>query len=83
VALTLPRLAWGAVLAERMSREREIGMPLEHPDIARDVCASGASRPGPSEGCLSGRQPAMRPYQWTHRNSVMAPRHATLKEHTP
>jgi serine/threonine-protein kinase len=35
VALKLPRLAWGAGLAERMAREREIGMLLEHPNIAR------------------------------------------------
>jgi tetratricopeptide (TPR) repeat protein len=35
VALKLPRLTWGAGLAERMAREREIGMLLEHPAIAR------------------------------------------------
>jgi tetratricopeptide (TPR) repeat protein len=35
VALKLPRLAWGAGLAARMAREREIGMRLEHPNIAR------------------------------------------------
>ena len=35
VALKLPRLAWGAGLADRMAREREIGMLLEHPNIAR------------------------------------------------
>ena len=35
VALKLPRLAWGAGLAERMAREREIGAMLEHPNIAR------------------------------------------------
>lgn len=35
VALKRPRLAWGAGLAERMAREREIGMLLEHPAIAR------------------------------------------------
>ena len=35
VALKLPRLAWGAGLAERMAREREIGALLEHPAIAR------------------------------------------------
>ena len=35
VALKLPRLSWGAGLAERMAREREIGMLLEHPNIAR------------------------------------------------
>ncbi len=35
VALKLPRLAWGANLAERMARERDIGALLEHPHIAR------------------------------------------------
>ena len=35
VALKLPRLAWGAGLAERMARERDIGARLEHPHIAR------------------------------------------------
>jgi serine/threonine-protein kinase len=35
VAIKLPRLAWGAGLAARMAREREIGMLLEHPNIAR------------------------------------------------
>lgn len=35
VALKLPRLAWGAGLAARMAREREIGAMLEHPNIAR------------------------------------------------
>jgi serine/threonine-protein kinase len=35
VALKLPRLAWGAGLAERMARERDIGARLEHPGIAR------------------------------------------------
>ena len=35
VALKLPRLAWGAGLAQRMAREREIGALLEHPNIAR------------------------------------------------
>ena len=35
VALKLPRLAWGAGLAARMARERDIGARLEHPNIAR------------------------------------------------
>jgi len=35
VALKLPRLAWGAGLVERMTRERDIGALLEHPHIAR------------------------------------------------
>ncbi|WP_395703438.1 serine/threonine-protein kinase [Aquabacterium sp.] len=35
VALKLPRLAWGAGLAQRMARERDIGARLEHPHIAR------------------------------------------------
>jgi len=35
VALKLPRLAWGAGLAERMARERDIAASLEHPHIAR------------------------------------------------
>ena len=35
VALKLPRLAWGAGLAARMARERDIGALLEHPNIAR------------------------------------------------
>jgi eukaryotic-like serine/threonine-protein kinase len=35
VALKLPRLAWGAGLAARMKRERNIGALLEHPHIAR------------------------------------------------
>jgi len=35
VALKLPRLAWGAGLADRIARERDIGALLEHPNIAR------------------------------------------------
>jgi len=35
VAIKLPHLAWGAGLAERMLRERDIGARLEHPHIAR------------------------------------------------
>jgi serine/threonine-protein kinase len=35
VALKLPRTAWGAGLAQRMARERDIVAQLEHPNIAR------------------------------------------------
>jgi tetratricopeptide (TPR) repeat protein len=35
VALKLPRLAWGAGLARRMARERDIDALLQHPNIAR------------------------------------------------
>ncbi|WP_127998178.1 serine/threonine-protein kinase [Piscinibacter defluvii] len=35
VALKLPRLAWGAGLAQRLARERDILASLEHPHIAR------------------------------------------------
>jgi len=35
VALKLPHLSWGAGLAERMARERDIAARLEHPNIAR------------------------------------------------
>lgn len=47
VALKLPRLAWGAGLAERMAREREIGALLEHPAIGRmyDAGVDGRGRP--------------------------------------
>jgi serine/threonine protein kinase len=47
VALKLPRLAWGAGLAERMARERQIGALLEHPNIARlyDAGVDGRGRP--------------------------------------
>ena len=47
VALKLPHLAWGAGLAERMARERNIGALLEHPDIARlyDAGVDALGRP--------------------------------------
>lgn len=47
VALKLPRLAWGAGLAQRMARERDIGALLEHPHIARlyDVGIDALGRP--------------------------------------
>ena len=47
VALKLPRLAWGAGLAERMTRERDIGALLEHPNIARlyDAGVDASGRP--------------------------------------
>ena len=47
IALKLPRLAWGAGLAERMGRERDIGALLEHPHIARlyDAGVDGRGRP--------------------------------------
>ncbi len=47
LALKLPRLAWGAGLAERMAVERDIGALLEHPNIARlyDAGVDARGRP--------------------------------------
>jgi tetratricopeptide (TPR) repeat protein len=47
VALKLPRMAWGAGLAGRMARERDIVARLEHPNIARlyDAGVDGLGRP--------------------------------------
>lgn len=47
IALKLPRLVWGAGLAERMARERDIGALLEHPHIARlyDAGVDALGRP--------------------------------------
>jgi len=47
VALKLPRLAWGAGLADRMARERDIGALLAHPNIARlyDAGVDALGRP--------------------------------------
>jgi serine/threonine-protein kinase len=47
VALKLPRLAWGAALAERLARERDILATLEHPNIARLYDAGVDSRGRP------------------------------------
>src|SRR5438876_50200 len=47
VALKLPRMSWGAGLAERMARERDIGALLEHQNIARlyDAGVDAKGRP--------------------------------------
>ena len=47
VALKLPRLTWGAGMAERMARERDIDALLEHPNIARLYDAGVDSRGRP------------------------------------
>jgi hypothetical protein len=47
VALKLPHLAWGAGLAERMARERDISARLEHPHIARLYDAGSTSAADP------------------------------------
>jgi tetratricopeptide (TPR) repeat protein len=47
VALKLPRLTWGAGMAERMARERDIDALLEHANIARlyDAGVDSLGRP--------------------------------------
>jgi len=56
IALKLPRLAWGAALAERMARERDIGALLEHPAIARlyDAGIDAHGRPFIAMECIDG-----------------------------
>ena len=56
IALKLPRLAWGAALAERMARERDIGALLEHPAIARlyDAGVDEHGRPFIAMECIDG-----------------------------
>jgi eukaryotic-like serine/threonine-protein kinase len=56
VALKLPRLAWGAGLAERMARERDVGALLEHPNIARlyDAGVDDKGRPFLAMECIDG-----------------------------
>ncbi len=58
VALKLPRLSWGAGLAERMARERAIGAMLEHPHIARlyDAGVDERGRPFIAMACIDGQQ---------------------------
>jgi serine/threonine-protein kinase len=57
VALKLPRLAWGAGLAERMARERRIAALLEHPNIARlyDAGVDDRGRPYLALEYIEGR----------------------------
>jgi serine/threonine-protein kinase len=47
IALKLPRMVWGARLAQRMERERDIVARLEHPNIARlyDAGVDARGRP--------------------------------------
>ncbi len=57
VALKLPRLVWGAGLAARMGRERDIGARLEHPNIARlyDAGLDALGRPYLAFEYIQGR----------------------------
>jgi eukaryotic-like serine/threonine-protein kinase len=48
VALKLPRLAWGAGLAGRMARERDIGALLEHPTSLASTTPASTSAAGRS-----------------------------------
>ena len=57
VALKLPRLTWAAGLGKRMTRERDIGALLEHPNIARlyDAGVDDYGRPYIAMEYIDGR----------------------------